>query len=62
MRFVELSSRATILWNPSPVLADTLSPPCGERDGARGAFGFDPNVVKKSYVMDSNHVARELWV
>jgi hypothetical protein len=36
-----------ILWNPSPVLTDTLSPPSGERDGVRGAFSFVPNIVEE---------------
>ena len=36
-----------IAWNPSPVLTDTLSPPGGERDGARGTFGFIQNTVEK---------------
>jgi hypothetical protein len=33
-------------WNPSPVLTDTLSPPSGERDGARGAFAFNPGIIE----------------
>ena len=35
-----MQARSTILWSPSPVLTDTLSPPSGERDGARGASGL----------------------
>ena len=45
--------------NPSPVPMDSLSPPGGERDGVRGAFGYDSDIVEKCMIISARRTASQ---